>query len=348
MHRHRRRADQPVGDRGAPTTDSDPWSRRLSPRRADRAVLVGLRQQRRRSPTDSGAPLVTGGLGLRTATGEPRRSRYLTHGAGGRSVLGSPPMPPAGSPRARAADRPTTISRSASACRSRLRRLTAAGPALFRISGCGPDRRRDLAAARRERSGSRPRSTRDRRRPGPGRAPAIRTAAAATSCRTRARTRRAARRRRSPTGSGPTAWNQPTPAAVPRRARSSWLAADLVVTGATANGYGLEAFGMRPAPAAPARHRGVAARRRRIRVAARPAARARRDVLGAAAVRRRRRPPPRHVRRRAAPCSQFHLWGRRRPELSLTADVAAATATLGISHRLLALTSGSSDTRGRW
>jgi hypothetical protein len=42
---------------------------------------------------------------------------------------------------------------------------------------------------------------------------------------------------------GPTAWNQPTPTAF-RDERALTLAADLVVTGATPNGYGIEAFGM--------------------------------------------------------------------------------------------------------
>jgi hypothetical protein len=42
---------------------------------------------------------------------------------------------------------------------------------------------------------------------------------------------------------GPTAWNQPTPA-VFRDERAVTLAADLVLTGATSNGYGIEAFGM--------------------------------------------------------------------------------------------------------
>jgi hypothetical protein len=42
---------------------------------------------------------------------------------------------------------------------------------------------------------------------------------------------------------GPTAWNQPTPA-IFRDERAVTLAADLVVTGATPNGYGIEAFGM--------------------------------------------------------------------------------------------------------
>jgi hypothetical protein len=42
---------------------------------------------------------------------------------------------------------------------------------------------------------------------------------------------------------GPTAWNQPTPGAF-RDERAVTLAADLVVTGATPNGYGIEAFGM--------------------------------------------------------------------------------------------------------